>query len=251
MLPHELIALITQQMAAAKQSLKPSKQQQESSDEITELEKRIDAVTNYVKDPEFSKELEKDLWKKQNRGTLPQQEASKENLEDWKNKYAEQAEKDKNFDKATFNNEVDKVITLNKINMGETDHMNKIDLLKQKLIEENKKLQDDIYYKTGKVLTDTRKTEYEINETDNIMFVRKFLAILYYLFIIAYVFYGNFFPDRLYLQWKIWLYIAICVLFPFFIDYISRNLIFLYQSLLYLLNNTLPKNVYIEDFDTF
>lgn len=117
--------------------------------------------------------------------------------------------------------------------------------LHDNLQKENKQLLLNIDDEIGATQTDSRKMVYETQETTNIIWIRKTFVLIYYLIFIVYIFVGNFFKDKLYLKWKVWLYIILYSIFPFIVDFLSRLLIDLYQKLAYLIYNKLPRNVYV------
>jgi len=117
--------------------------------------------------------------------------------------------------------------------------------LHENLQKENKQLQIDIDNEIGATQTDDRKMIYETHETENLFWVRKVLVLIYYLIFVIYIFVGRLFEDKLYLKWKLWLYFIFYVIFPFIVDFLSRVLTGLYQKIAYVMNNTLPRNVYV------
>ena len=117
--------------------------------------------------------------------------------------------------------------------------------LQTKLEQENKQLQIDIDNIIGPTRTDDRRMVYEAHESQHLLWIRKIFVLIYYLILVVYLFSSRFFSDQQYLKIKTWLYIILYVIFPFFIDFLSRNIIHLYKWLNYIVYNKLPRNVYI------
>ena len=117
--------------------------------------------------------------------------------------------------------------------------------MQTQLEKDNKQLQIDIDNIIGPTRTDDRRMEYETSESEHLLWVRKIIALVYYLLLLVYLFTSRFFADKQYLKWKTWLYIIIFVGFPFIINFLSRNLIYLYQQLAYIVNDKIPRNVYL------
>jgi magnesium-transporting ATPase (P-type) len=97
----------------------------------------------------------------------------------------------------------------------------------------------------GPTRTDIRRMAYETSESAHLLWIRKIFVLVYYLILLVYLFTSSFFPDKKYLKWKIWLYILLYILYPFLIDFLSRTIFDLYQEIDYIVNNKLPRNVYI------
>jgi len=117
--------------------------------------------------------------------------------------------------------------------------------LQERLKKDNKQLQIDIDNIIGPTRTDDRRMVYETSESEHLLWIRKIFVLIYYLILLVYLFTSRFFADKKYLKWKIWLYIILYILYPFMIDFLSRNLISLYQKIDYVVNNKLPRNVYV------
>jgi len=117
--------------------------------------------------------------------------------------------------------------------------------LQKQLATGNKQLQLDIDNIIGPTRTDDRRMVYETHESEHLLWIRKIFVLVYYLILLVYLFTSRFFPDKKYLKWKTWLYILLYILYPFFIDFLSRTLFDLYQKIDYIVNNKLPRNVYL------
>lgn len=108
------------------------------------------------------------------------------------------------------------------------------------------KLQEKLDSMSSKGLTEGRKAVYEISAKDNLESVQKVLYYIYYFLFIMYLIFGRFFLDEEYRSVRVWIFILLYVTLPFYLTYISRNLIYLYRQFLYIKDNTLPKNVYSD-----
>lgn len=95
-------------------------------------------------------------------------------------------------------------------------------------------------------LTDGRKAVYEIAANDTLLTVRKVMYYIYYLLFIIYIIFGRFFQDEEYRSIKVWTVMLLYLTLPFYLSYISNGLIYLYRQILYVKDNTLPKNVYSD-----
>ncbi len=130
---------------------------------------------------------------------------------------------------------------------AETLYSQRMDELMEKLQEENKNLRITIDNEIGSTQTNDRKMVYETQESDSLNATRSYSLVMYYILLLSYMFFGSFFPERKYLDWKTWLYIMLYIAFPLFINFISRFIITTIHVVGNSLNDTLPKNVYASE----
>lgn len=115
------------------------------------------------------------------------------------------------------------------------------ELLKIKLAEKEE-LDKKIDNYIGFTETSGRKVIYEDRERDTLTLYRKGLLYLFFFFIILYIVFGNFIPDKMYKKWQVWLIILMFIVVPYFlIDWMVKMLFALYY---YLSSWQLKKNVY-------
>lgn len=117
--------------------------------------------------------------------------------------------------------------------------------LQTNLEQENKQLQIDIDNIIGPTRTDDRRMVYETHESAHLLWIRKIFVLIYYLILLIYLFTSRFFPDQQYFKWRTWVYLILYILFPFLLDFLSRNLISLYEKIAYIVSNKIPRNVYL------
>jgi hypothetical protein len=70
--------------------------------------------------------------------------------------------------------------------------------------------------------TNERKVVYEINDTSSLYTWRRVMLFLYYSAIVCYIIFGNFIPDKLYVNKTIWLIIVIASLIPIILNLIIK-----------------------------
>ena len=120
----------------------------------------------------------------------------------------------------------------------------------QNLLNTKKNEQVELNTELQKLLTKSptnkRKALYETNEIDKLHSFRKFMLFIYYIIFVLYLIFGNYFTDKKYRNWKVWILIALYITLPFFIYIISNFIIYLYRQIVYIKDNKLPKNVYTD-----
>ena len=104
----------------------------------------------------------------------------------------------------------------------------------------------DEYEKTA--FTSERKVIYEGHDMKRIMIYNKICVFLYYAFFVLYLVIGNFFADKLYTSWMIWILVLIYLIFPFTLHWFVKKIFDIKNDVLYFFNNKAYKNVYTNTF---
>jgi hypothetical protein len=115
------------------------------------------------------------------------------------------------------------------------------EFLKIKL-QEKEDLRHDIDAYTGFTETSGRKVIYENRERDSLTMYRQVITYLFFAFVLLFIVFGKFIPNKMYKQWPVWLLLALFLLLPYFlIDKLVKIIFALYN---YLTSWQLRKNVY-------
>jgi len=113
-----------------------------------------------------------------------------------------------------------------------TTYVTRMNELLQIKLAEQKRLKREIDLYNKNTQTGGRKVVYEDRERDWLTTVRKMIYFLYFGLLLWYIVFGNFFPNKEYVQWKIWLFLCVYILFPlFFLDRIVKILFAAYTSI--------------------
>ena len=124
-----------------------------------------------------------------------------------------------------------------------TKRMNNLLLMKQ---EETKTLEDQLTKMISGSATTNRKAVYEEHDLGNIKNSRKIMYYVYYLLFIFYIVFGRFFSAKEYRNYWVWVGIILYVTLPFYIKFITDGLVYMYREFLYIKDNKLSKNVYLD-----
>ena len=130
----------------------------------------------------------------------------------------------------------------------ETDSIN-LDRMNELLrvrLKENDKLKKVIDNNTGIAQTNDRKVVYEAREREWLETVRKSLIYLLIITVFLYLIFGNFFKKQLYKNIRIWVIIALFVIYFLSINILSRITFWIYDKINYFYNNKAPRDVYIN-----
>lgn len=111
--------------------------------------------------------------------------------------------------------------------------------------EENKKLKNSIDDFIGTTQTDARKVDYENIESTWISTVRKGLKYIYYSLFVIYFLISDYFRTEKYKSKKVWLFIVLYIMFPFFLNWIIIQLYYLKKYIHHVFINRPFKNVYM------
>jgi hypothetical protein len=125
-----------------------------------------------------------------------------------------------------------------------TEHIRSLNELFAIKQQENKVLENKIDDYEKKTFTSQRKVIYEKHDMTRIMTYNKILVFLYYGLFIFYLATGNFFTDKLYKERKLVVILLIYVLFPFILHFVVKKLFDVKDTISYLFNNKIYKNVY-------
>lgn len=191
------------------------------------------AKKNYEHAPEDIKQAEKNYYVF-DKGYS----AYKDMLYDRYAKNAEEFKKSSNEKYRKVNNEILQFIDTYDTSTTYLKRMN--ELLRIKL-RENEDLKRDIDDYLAKTQTSGRKVIYEDREREWLSTIRKIMLFFYFSLLVGYIILGNFIPNKLYKQWKVWLYIILYILFPFYILHRIVRFAFYLVNLI-----QLRKNVYIH-----
>jgi hypothetical protein len=115
------------------------------------------------------------------------------------------------------------------------------ELLRVKL-EENERLKREIDNYISTYQTSGRKVIYEDRERDWLGTLRKIFIFIYFCMLIGYIIFGNFIPNKEYLQLRVWIYILFYIIFPFFL--LNRIVRFVFSLFTYFASWKLNTNVY-------
>tara|TARA_Y100000768_G_scaffold388865_1_gene388058 strand:+ start:1650 stop:2456 length:807 start_codon:yes stop_codon:yes gene_type:complete len=106
----------------------------------------------------------------------------------------------------------------------------------EKKIDSNKKI----------INTNKRKVVYEERELSWIDSYKYILLVLFYLLVILYLIFGNFFSSELYKKRILLVVFIIISITPLISKYIIRLLYYIVEYITFFSNNKLPKNVYLN-----
>lgn len=124
-----------------------------------------------------------------------------------------------------------------------SNRMNNLLTMKQ---EENTKLEVELENILAGSTTNERKVVYEQHDLGNIHHTRKIMYYVYYLLFILYLVFGRFFSAEEYRRYSVWIGIILYVTLPFYITYVTDGLVYLYRKFIYVKENKLSKNVYLD-----
>jgi len=125
-------------------------------------------------------------------------------------------------------------------------HYNRMVELSDTRRNENKQLIKDVDSSNLLVNTNKRRVVYEKREFGGLQTYRIVLLIAFYLLLVIYLIFGNFFSSRLYRnRLFLFIFVPLCVS-PFIIKYVVRLLYYITRKINYFLDNRAPKNVYVN-----
>lgn len=94
--------------------------------------------------------------------------------------------------------------------------------------------------------TSERKVVYEINDTTGLHTWRRAMLFIYYALIVCYIIFGNFIPDKLYLNKTVWLIIVIVSLVPIILNLVIKWIFVIGSVLAYWFKERPYKDVYAD-----
>jgi len=129
---------------------------------------------------------------------------------------------------------------------GLTNSSNKIKELLNVRRKQKKKLEEKIDQFIRTVDTNERKIFYEIKEEDWLNFYKYFIFFIYYLLVIYYLFFGSFFWNDKYKNYKNWIILILYISLPFFLMNLINLFFRFYDYVKSLINRQFPRNVYVD-----
>jgi len=94
--------------------------------------------------------------------------------------------------------------------------------------------------------TSERKVVYEVNDTTSLHTWRRVMLFLYYSALVSYIIFGNFIPDKLYLNKIVWLILVIVSLVPIILNLVIKWIFIIGSLIGYWLKEPPHKDVYSE-----
>jgi len=148
---------------------------------------------------------------------------------------------------ADIDNTIDNMyMILDTYRMVYEKHFNRMVELSDTRKDENKQLIKNVDNSNLLVNTNKRKVVYEKRQFEGLQTYRLVLLIAFYLLLVIYLIFGNFFPSRLY-RIRLFMYVFLSLsIAPLIIKYVVRLLYFITRKINYFLNNRAPKNVYVN-----
>ena len=132
-------------------------------------------------------------------------------------RYAKTAEEFKTTSNEKYTKVNQEIVQLIHTHDVSTTYLKRMNELLRIKLGENEQLKKDIDQYLAQTQTSGRKVIYEDREKDWLSTLRKIMIFIYFSLLVGYIIFGNFIPNQLYKQWKVWLYILIYIVFPFFI----------------------------------
>jgi hypothetical protein len=117
--------------------------------------------------------------------------------------------------------ELDTLITT--LNTSKTNGKTLDDFLEIKL-KEKQDLEKEIENYKSVVQTSDRKVEYELDDFSTSKFYRKILMFIFYLLLVLYFIYSDFFPSQKYKHLNTWIMLSFYIIFPYTIDFFIKIL---------------------------
>ena len=147
-------------------------------------------------------------------------------------RYAKTAAEFKKTSNEKYKKVNEEILQLIDTNETSTTYLKRMNELLRLKLGENEQLTKDIDQYLAQTQTSGRKVIYEDRGRDWLTTVRKIMLFFYFSLLVGYIILGSFIPNQLYKQWKVWLYIAIYIAFPFYI--VDRAVRFIFIVVNYL-----------------
>ena len=141
-------------------------------------------------------------------------------------RYAKTAAEFKKTSNEKYKKVNEEILQLIDTNETSTTYLKRMNELLRLKLRENEDLKRDIDQYLAQTQTSGRKVIYEDRGRDWLNTVRKIMLFFYFSLSVGYIILGNFIPNQLYKQWKVWLYIALYIAFPFYV--LDRMVRFIY-----------------------
>jgi hypothetical protein len=113
-------------------------------------------------------------------------------------------------------------------------------------LKENEDLLKKIDMYNRILQTSERKVVYEINDTTGLYTWRRALLFLYYSVLVSYIIFGNFIPDKLYLNKMVWFLIVIACVIPLILNLVIKWVFIIAEVLAFWFNTRVHKDVYAD-----
>ena len=133
-------------------------------------------------------------------------------------RYAKTAAEFKKTSNEKYKKVNEEILQLIDTNDTSTTYLQRMNELLRIKLGENEQLTKDIDQYLAQTQTSGRKVIYEDRGRNWLTTVRKIMLFFYFSLLVGYIILGNFIPNQLYKQWKVWLYIALYIAFPFYIE---------------------------------
>lgn len=138
------------------------------------------------------------------------------------------------------------IIALNDNYSTQTNSLTRIKELLNIKLNENSSLLEQIDQVTASVQTNDRKVVYEEWAKTWLITVRYILRWIYILIVLVFIYKSPFVSNSTWKTLKGWFLPISLLLFPFTIYYIALIILFVYNKILWFLENKAPKNVYSQ-----
>lgn len=159
-------------------------------------------------------------------------------------RYSKTAEEMKQISTIKHKELINELNTLMKTYDAETIYLKRMNELLRLRKDENKELKDSINNYIGRVQTNERKVDYENIETSWISTIRTLLVYLYYIILILYFVVSDYFITEKYKSIKLWIYIVLYLIFPYFLNWIIIQLYYIRNYIYHVFTNRPLKNAY-------
>jgi len=112
--------------------------------------------------------------------------------------------------------------------------------------QENKDLKKKINMFDRVIKTNERKVVYENENTGGLFTYRRVLLFFYYSALVVYIIFGNFIPDKLYLNYSVWAVIVIFSILPIILNMFIKWIFILVDIISFWLKEIPHKDVYVD-----
>ena len=112
--------------------------------------------------------------------------------------------------------------------------------------QENQDLKKKIDMFDRIVKTNERKFVYENENTGGLFTYRRILLFFYYSALVVYIIFGNFIPDKLYLNYSVWAIVVIVAILPIILNMFIKWIFIILDVISYWFKEIPHKDVYID-----
>ena len=112
--------------------------------------------------------------------------------------------------------------------------------------QENKDYKKKIDMIDRMVKTNERKVVYENENTGGLFTYRRILLFFYYSALVVYIIFGNFIPDKLYLNYSVWAIVVIVAILPIILNMFIKWIFIILDVISYWFKEIPHKDVYID-----